>query len=68
MKWLDLINHMPIADNKIKEIIDAIKVSKKPIIYSGVVITSNASNELTEFTKLLGFPQIRYGPRSLPRK
>ena len=46
-----------IEDNKIKEIIDAIKDSKKPIIYSGGgVITSNASNELTEFTKLLGYP------------
>ena len=43
--------------SRIKEAVDLIEISKKPVIYSGGgVIQNDASEELTEFAKLLNFP------------
>ena len=43
--------------SRIKEAVDLIETSKKPVIYSGGgVIQNDASEELTEFAKLLNFP------------
>ena len=43
--------------SSIKEAVDLIEISKKPVIYSGGgVIQNDASEELTEFAKLLNFP------------
>ena len=43
--------------SRIKEAMDLIEISKKPVIYSGGgVIQNDASEELTEFAKLLNFP------------
>tara|TARA_B100001113_G_scaffold345323_1_gene334781 strand:+ start:74 stop:1822 length:1749 start_codon:yes stop_codon:yes gene_type:complete len=43
--------------SRIKEAVDLIEISKKPVIYSGGgVIQNDASEELTKFAKLLNFP------------
>ena len=46
-----------VDDLQISKALNLIAETKRPIIYSGGgSITSNASKELTEFTRLLGFP------------
>lgn len=42
---------------QIKDAVDLLLAAKKPVIYTGGgVILSNAANELTEFSRLLGYP------------
>ena len=44
-------------ETQIDRVVEAIKISKKPVIYAGGgTISSNASNELIELNKLVNFP------------
>ena len=57
---VDLRSYKPQSDvdmEQIKRAVDLITHSKKPIVYSGGgSVIGNASNELREFTRNLGFP------------
>ena len=57
---VDIRSYRPVIKGHLGQIKRAIKLiwsAKKPMIYSGGGVTlSNASEELTEFTRILGFP------------
>ncbi|MGB1800503.1 MAG: acetolactate synthase 3 large subunit [Gammaproteobacteria bacterium] len=59
-KTVDMPTYKPVLKGhpgQIKKAADLILSAKKPMLYSGGgVILSEASKELTQFTKLLGFP------------